>query len=77
MENKAEEPAATATVATIEIATAATATASTAVREMHLKFSVAYFAASNYSLVECRSLCAPVYACVCACVFAYECRATL
>lgn len=38
MENKAEEPTATATVATIEIATAATATASTAVREMHLNF---------------------------------------
>lgn len=73
-ENKAAKPTVTATVATTEIATAtaatatATATASTALREMHLKFSVAYFAASNYSHVECRSLCARL--CMCACVFA-------
>lgn len=58
--NKAEEPTATAT----ETAAAAAATAATAVREMHLKFSVAYLSASNYSLVEWRSLCACVSVCL-------------
>lgn len=61
--NKAEEPTATVTAAVA-------AAVSTAVREMHLKFSVAYLSASNYCLAECRarSLCACLSACGCVCL---------